>query len=249
MYDILTIRLPTGAEAPGLAVIDEVARGHGMSRSQWVRALIVRELKTLGRAPAGEEDAALRRYADAETSAALFDRHREFDKNHTSTRDARSRAPAPVKPRSTRIRIGIDADEALALEAAGEPYGMTITQVGATILRRWIGLNKRPPSPVHNALSGIRAEIRRIGVNVNQLAHAANALLADPRLRRQEVLLDSLEDLAALKSALDKAMTDINREMGLDRAHWGITDQRPADNLELLAHPAVPAEFSDSDPP
>lgn len=143
----------------------------------------------------------------------------------------------------------LDANEAIALEGAGEPYGMTIQQVATTVLRRWIGLNKRPPSSLHRPLGAIRAEIRRIGVNVNQIAHAVNKLLTDPRLRRQDDAIDRLAEVKALKATIDDALKLINDCMGLERSHWSITDQIPADRLEMLPHPSVARIYSDDDPP
>lgn len=249
MSDRLTIRLASGAEAPGLAMIDEVAGRHGMSASQWVRSLIVRELKLLGDAPARAGDAGLQAYAEAVSDEALFAAHRQFEAEHPSARDAHLRPRAPKIPSPMRIRMCIDANEAIALEAAGEPYGMTVQQVATTILRRWIGLNKRPPSSLHRPLGAIRAEIRRIGVNVNQIAHAVNKLLTDARLRRQDDVIDQLSELKALETAVEAAMKQVSACMGLEREHWSMTRQRLSDRLEVLPHPSVAHVYPDDDPP
>ena len=249
MSDRLTIRLSSGAEAPNLATIDEVASRHGMSSSQWVRSLIVRELKHLRKLRKGAGDTSLRAYAEAVSDEALFTAHRVFEATHPSARDAHLRPRAPKIPSAMRIRMCLEADEAIALEGAGEPYGMSIQQVATTVLRRWIGLNKRPPSSLHRPLSAIRAEIRRIGVNVNQIAHAVNKLLTDVRLRGQDDVIDQLSEIKALKAAIDKAMEQINECMGLERKHWSITNQSPSERLEMLPHPSVQRVYSDDDPP
>jgi hypothetical protein len=249
MSDRLTIRLSSGAEAPDLAMIDEVAGRHGMSSSQWVRSLIVRELKHLGQSPQRGGDTSLRAYAEAVSDEALFTAHREFEAAHPSARDAHLRPRAPKIPSAMRIRMCLDANEAIALEGAGEPYGMSIQQVATTVLRRWIGLNKRPPSSLHRPLGAIRAEIRRIGVNVNQIAHAVNKLLTDVRLRRQDDVIDQLFEIKALKTAIDQAMRQINDVMGLERSHWSLDEQRPSERLEMLPHPSIEHVYSDDDPP
>ena len=143
----------------------------------------------------------------------------------------------------------LDANEAIALEGAGEPYGMSIQQVATTVLRRWIGLNKRPPSSLHRPLGAIRAEVRRIGVNINQIAHAVNKLLADPRLRRQDDAVDQLREVLALRGSIEAAMKQLNECMGLDRAHWAIGTQRPSERLEVLPHPAVEQVYPEDDTP
>ncbi|MEP6867157.1 MAG: plasmid mobilization relaxosome protein MobC [Novosphingobium sp.] len=249
MSDRLTIRLSTGAEAPGIAMIEEVAGRHGMSSSQWVRSLIAREMTHQGQTSERAGDASLRAYADAVSDEALFTAHREFEAEHPSARDAHLRPGAPKIPSAMRIRMCLDANEAIALERAGEPYAMTIQQVATTVLRRWIGLNKRPPSSLHRPLGAIRAEIRRIGVNVNQIAHAVNKLLVDVRLRRQDDVIDQLAEFKALKAAIDTAMKQINDCMGLERSHWSIANQMPSDRLEMLPHPSVEHVYPDDDPP
>lgn len=249
MSDRLTIRLPAGAEAPGLAVIDEVAGRHGMTASQWVRSLITRELKALGDSPARAPNEQLRSYAAARTDDAVFDRQMAFEQDHPSARDAHLRPRAPKRPSVMRVRVSVSADEAVALEEAGLPYEMSIQQVATIIVRRWLGLNKKPPAGILGALSGIRAEIRRIGVNVNQLAHAANKLLADPRLRRQDVVVDQLSELEALRKAVDVAMKSMSDVMGLDRTFWAGPNAKLADRFEMLPHPAIAAEYADDDPP
>ena len=230
-------------------MIDEVARRHGMSSSQWVRSLIVRELKHLGKTQARAGDTDLHAYAEAISDEALFTAHREFEAQHPSARDAHLRPRAPKIPSAMRIRMCLDANEAIALEGAGEPYGMTVQQVATTVLRRWIGLNKRPPSVLHRPLGAIRAEIRRIGVNVNQIAHAVNKLLVDPRLRRQDVVVEQLGEVTALKTTIETAMKQISDCMGLERAHWAIAAERPSERLEMLPHPSVEHIYPDDDPP
>ncbi len=249
MSDRLTIRLRSGAEAPSLAMIDEIAARHGMSSSQWVRSLIARELKTLGLAPERPVNAALHAYAEAVSDTALFDTYRAFEMDHPSARDAHLRPRAPAMPSVMRIRMRLDAHEAIALERAGESYAMSIPQVATTVLRRWIGLNKKPPAVIHHALGGIRAEIRRIGINVNQIAHAANKLLTDPRLRRQELVTEQLAELKHVKTSLDDAMKQVSSLMGLERAHWGMGAEVPAGRLELLPHPSIEQDLGDDDPP
>jgi len=248
MYDILTIRLPSGAEAPDFAMIDEVATRHGMSRSQWVRSLIVRELKAHGDAPERPGNAELRAYARAASDEAMFEAHRQFEREHPSARDAHLRPRAPKIPAAMRIRVSLDAHEAIALESAGKPYAMSIQQVAATVIARWVGLNKKPPAPITLELGSIRAQIKRIGANVNQIATAANRLLLDQRFRRQDELSERLAEIKDCKAGLDDAMRQISMAMGLERKHWTITDKAPAERHELLPDPSVQQEYVDDDP-
>jgi len=249
MSDRLTIRLPAGAEAPGLAMIDEVAGRHGMTASQWVRSLIARELKSLGDASARTPNEELRAYAAARTDDAVFAAHMEFEQDHPSSRDAHLRPRAPKRPSVMRVRVSVSAEEAVALEEAGLPYEMSIQQVATIIVRRWLGFNRKPPAGILGALSGLRAEVRRIGVNVNQLAHAANKLLADPRLRRQEAVIEQLSEIEHLRKSVDAAMKAMTDVMGLDRTFWAGPNAKLADRIEMLPHPAVSVAYADDDPP
>lgn len=242
-------RLGAGAEALDPASFDEIARRHGMSSSQWVRSLIVRELQLHGQQPERPKNDELRAYAEARSDEAIFAAHLQFEQEHPSPRDAHLRPRAPKRPSVMRVRVSVSAEEAIALEDVGRDYDMSIQQVATIVVRRWIGLNKKPPAKLFGALTGIRAEIRRIGVNVNQIAHAANRLLADARFRRQDELTDQLAEVKALQASLAAAMAAINDSMGLDRAFWGPKDARQDDRFELLPHPSIEPEYADPDPP
>ena len=245
----LTVRLSGDAEASPLASLSAIAAGHGMSRSQWVRALINRELKSHGYSVGPEPNAALHAYAAERTDDALFERHRQFEQEHSSTRDARLRPKVPKRPSIMRIRVAIGPDEVIALEEAGQPYGMSVQQVASVIIRRWIGLDKRPAARVFAWLSGIRAEVRKVGVNVNQIAYAGNKLLNDPRLRQQHVFEDLLRDLPANMAMLDRFMKELQQAMGLDAQLWSSGPDASGEGAEPLPHPSLHIDYPDEELP
>lgn len=245
----ITIRLTGDAEASPLAGMDEIAARHGMSRSQWVRALINRELKSHGYSVGPEPNEALHAYAAERADDALFERHRQFEMAHPSTRDARLRPKVPKRPSVMRVRVAIGPDEMIALEETGQPYGMTVQQVATVILRRWIGLDKRPAARVFAWLSGIRAEVRKIGVNVNQIAYAGNKLLNDPRLRNQHIFEDLLRELPANMATLDRFMSELQQVMGLDKQLWSGGPDASGEGVEPLPHPSLHVEYEDEDLP
>lgn len=244
-----TVRLSGDAEASPLTALDEVAARHGMSRSQLVRALINRELKAHGYSVGPEPDEALRTYAAARTDEALFERHRQFEEDHPSTHDARLRPKVPKRPSAMRVRVAVGPDEVIALEETGEPYGMSIQQVATVIVRRWIGLDKRPAARVFASLSGIRAEVRKLGVNVNQIAFAGNKLLNDPRLRRQHVFEDLLRELPTNMAMFDRVMKDLQQAMGLDAQFWSSGPDGSGEGAEPLPHPSLQIDHPDEELP
>lgn len=245
----LTVRLSGDAEASPLEALNEIATRHGMSRSQWVRAVINRELKAHGYSAGPAPDEELRDYAAARTDEALFERHRLFEMNHSSTRHARLRPKAPKRPSAMRVRIAVGADEMIALEEAGQPYGMSVQQVATVIVRRWVGLDKKPAARVFAWLSGIRAEVRKIGVNVNQIAYVGNKLLNDPRLRQQHVFEELLRDLPASMGMLDRFMEELQQAMGLDAQLWSSGPDASGEGAEPLPHPSLRVEHPDEDTP
>ena len=244
-----TIRLSGDAEASPLAAMDGIAARHGMSRSQWVRALINRELKSHGYSVGPEVNEELHAYAAARTDEATFERHRLFEMEHPSTRDARLRPKVPKRPSAMRIRVAVGPDEAVALEETGQPYGMSVQQVATVIVRRWIGLDKRPAARVFAWLSGIRAEVRKIGVNVNQIAYAGNKLLNDPRLRQQHVFEELLRELPANMAALDGLMKELKQAMGLDVQLWSSGPDASGEGAEPLPHPSLHVDYPDEELP
>lgn len=245
----LTVRLSGDAEASTLDALTAIAARHGMSRSQWVRGLINRELKAHGYSAGPVPDEALHAYAAERTDDALFERHRQFEQEHPSTRDARLRPKAPKRPSAMRVRVALGPEEVIALESAGQPYGMTIQQVASVIVRRWIGLDKRPHARVFAWLSGIRAEVRKLGVNVNQIAFAGNKLLNDPRLRQQHVFQDLLRDLPANMAALDRYMEELKNALGLDAQLWSSGPDASGEGTEPLPHPSLLIEYPDEEQP
>lgn len=245
----LTVRLSGDAEASPLTALTEIAARHGMSRSQWVRAIINRELKSHGYDVAATPNEELRTYAAARTDDALFERHRQFEMQHPSTSDARLRPKVPKRPSVMRVRVAVSPEEAIALEETGRPYDMSVQQVATVIVRRWIDLDKRPAARIFAWLSGIRAEVRKLGVNVNQIAFAGNKLLNDPRLRRQHVFEDLLRELPTNMAMFDRVMKDLQQAMGLDAQFWSSGPDGSGEGAEPLPHPSLQIEHPDEELP
>jgi hypothetical protein len=110
--------------------------------------------------------------------------------------EAAREAPAsarrlPLRPHKLTVRLA--ADDARDLEWEAAKVGLTPNAWAAAVLRRRLG--GKPAFPRNQALAMIamQAELRRIGVNVNQIARALNVSVSEGRVLELE--LGALADL------------------------------------------------------
>lgn len=105
-----------------------------------------------------------------------------------------SRASAGrLPPRPTKLTVRLAAEDAHGLRAAAGEMGLTPNAwVAALVRRRVAGRPTFRPSDA-TSLVAIQSELRRVGVNVNQIARALNTAVLEGRVLELE--LSSLEDL------------------------------------------------------
>jgi hypothetical protein len=107
------------------------------------------------------------------------------------------------RARSTHITVRLTAEERAAIDAAAERAGLTAgsyarqAMLGAPMPRQV----RRPPVE-RKELARLLGALGRIGGNVNQLAHHANA--GSPVQRR--ALAATLDDLRAMRDAVLSAL-------------------------------------------
>jgi hypothetical protein len=120
---------------------------------------------------------------------------------------AAANGPAPVgrlctRPLKLTVRLGEDDGDGLAREAAG--MGLTPNGWAAALIRN--RLHGRPTFPRVEAVAllAIQGEVRRIGVNVNQIARALNTAVMEGKVVYLEVayLADLQAELRAHVSTL-----------------------------------------------
>ncbi|WP_372784808.1 plasmid mobilization relaxosome protein MobC [Phenylobacterium sp.] len=97
-------------------------------------------------------------------------------------------APFPVK-----LTVRLSAADVIGLDVAAAETGLTRNAWAAAVLRR--RLRDRPTFAGSDAVSliAIQTELRRIGVNVNQIARALNTAVMEGRVLDLE--LGALDDL------------------------------------------------------
>jgi hypothetical protein len=231
------------------ARLREAASRSGLKISHFLRRAIERELANGGYGK-DMDRARTARVQDLELYAYLTrpdvkDRHRrDFARAHPGARNAHLRPEEPIRPKGLRFQLALSSDEVLAVEAHGEALELRPAQFCTVLVRRWLGLRRAPPASTANALGLIRNELRRIGVNINQIARAANAM-ADPQprgLRRMEsVDVDDvgrgIVSLPALIREIVGLVADIDVHMGRERRYWDI---RTVDSQEVDPHPSAP---------
>jgi hypothetical protein len=110
--------------------------------------------------------------------------------------DAPSReAPVRLGPRPVKLTVRLAAADGRGLDAAATEMGLTRNAWAAALIRR--RLHARPTLRRSDELSllAMQTELRRIGVNVNQIARALNTAVMEGKVLDLE--LAYLDDLRA----------------------------------------------------
>ncbi|WP_292151839.1 plasmid mobilization relaxosome protein MobC [Brevundimonas sp.] len=94
---------------------------------------------------------------------------------------------ASVSPFSAKLTLRLGVDDLGLLEAAAADAGLSRTQWAVALIRR--RLYDRPQLTPSDALAfiGIQRELRRIGVNVNQIARALNTAVLEGKVLELEL--------------------------------------------------------------
>lgn len=117
--------------------------------------------------------------------------------------------------RPAKLTVRLAEDDARGLEAAAAEMGLTPNAWVAALVRR--RLQGRPTFARTDALAviAIQAELRRIGVNVNQIARALNTAVIEGRVLDLEVAW--LEDL---RTELRVHMSTLREAFAGNLAYW-----------------------------
>ena len=98
-------------------------------------------------------------------------------------------APSAVTsgPRSGKLTLRLTDRELALLEVEAASVGLSRTQWSVSLIRRRLEGRLQFTPPETMALIGCRRELRRIGVNVNQIARALNTAVTEGRVLDLEV--------------------------------------------------------------
>ena len=99
--------------------------------------------------------------------------------------ESAARAPLPaaaqpsVMPRSGKLTLRLEAADLVLLEAEAARAGLARTQWATALIRRRLYDRPQLTRPEALALIEVRRELRRIGVNINQIARALNTAVME----------------------------------------------------------------------
>jgi hypothetical protein len=119
-------------------------------------------------------------------------------------------------PATRRIEAMFTADEFAAIEQAAADMELTRSAWLAVVARRRIHQQPKPTPRDLRELVNIREEIRRIGVNVNQIAQAANYAAKQPGIDFRP----ELRRIDAMRAQLAEWISAINKARLGDLSFW-----------------------------
>ena len=122
-------------------------------------------------------------------------------------------APAPrTKDKGwRRFNVSLTPAEYQAVAVVARSWAMKPSQWTATLVRRWLLVDPRPSRADMGELAAILQQIRRIGLNINQIAHAGNQLALHPSPQPHAY--------GTLLARLPAMMDEIRGHVELLRAH------------------------------
>jgi hypothetical protein len=128
-------------------------------------------------------------------------------------------SPAPTRrtSRPVKLTVRLSATDGRGLDAAAAEIGLTRNAWAAALIRR--RLHGRPTFNRSDELSlvGVRAELRRIGVNVNQIARALNTAVIEGRVLDLE-----LAYLDELRAEIRAHMLALHEAFAGNLAYWDV---------------------------
>lgn len=86
---------------------------------------------------------------------------------------------SPSAPRSAKLTLRLSSADLAALEAEAAARGLSRTQWSLALIRARLSRHPQLTRPEAIALVDIRRELRRIGVNINQIARALNTAVME----------------------------------------------------------------------
>lgn len=87
--------------------------------------------------------------------------------------------PGPPGAKSAKLTLRLSDDDMTRLEVEAAQAGLLRTQWAAALIRRRLHGRLQLSPPEAMALIGVRRELHRIGVNINQIARALNTAVME----------------------------------------------------------------------
>jgi hypothetical protein len=133
--------------------------------------------------------------------------------------DQASSGPTPavgrLPPRPVKLTVRLAAEDGDGLEREAAFMGLTPNAWAAALIRHRLTGKPRFSRSDEIALIAMQGELRRIGVNVNQIARALNTAVMEGKVLDLE-----LADLDALRAELRSHMTAVQEAFAGNLAYW-----------------------------
>lgn len=125
------------------------------------------------------------------------------------------REQAPRSAKSAKLTLRLSDDDMAMLEAEAARAGLLRTQWAVMLIRRRLRgrLQLTPPEAI--ALIGIRRELHRMGVNINQIARALNTAVMEGAVLELEVA-----QLAAFAADIRGHLNGLDEAFAGNLAYW-----------------------------
>lgn len=124
--------------------------------------------------------------------------------------------PKRATPATRRIEAVFTGDEFALIEQAAAEMELTRSAWLGVVARRRLHQRPKPTPRDLRELAGIRDEIRRIGVNVNQIAQAANYAAKQPGIDFRP----ELRRIDAMRAQLAEWISAVNKARQGDLSFW-----------------------------
>lgn len=124
-------------------------------------------------------------------------------------------AQAPSGAKSAKLTLRLSDDDMAMLEAEAGRAGLWRTQWAVMLIRRRLHGHLQLTPPEARALIGVRRELHRIGVNINQIARALNTAVMEG------VVLDlEIAQLAAFAAEIRRHLGGLDEAFSGNLAYW-----------------------------
>ena len=123
--------------------------------------------------------------------------------------------PAQPGAKSGKLSLRLSDDDMGRLEAEAGRAGLLRTQWAAALIRRRLHGRLQPTPPEALALIGVRRELHRIGVNINQIARALNTAVMEGAVLDLEIA-----QLAAFAAEIRDHLAELDEAFAGNLAYW-----------------------------
>lgn len=135
--------------------------------------------------------------------------------------EAAAQAPLPTPElgppgaKAAKLTLRLSHDDMACLEAEAAHAGLLRTQWAAAVIRRRLHGRLQLTPPEAMALIGVRRELHRIGVNINQIARALNTAVMEGSVLDLEIA-----QLAAFAAEIRRYLGGLDEAFAGNLAYW-----------------------------